>query len=36
MIGKHKVVAHGREECVREDSNINGLEGFWSYAKTFM
>lgn len=34
MIGKHKVVAHGREEYVREDSHINGVEGFWSYAKT--
>jgi len=36
MIGKHKVVAHGREEYVREDSHINGLEGFWSYAKTWL
>ena len=26
MIGKHKVVAHGREEYVREDSHINGLK----------
>lgn len=35
MIGKqHQIVAHGREEYVREDSHINGLEGFWSYAKT--
>ena len=36
MIGKHKVVAHGREEYVREDSHINGIEGFWSYAKTWL
>lgn len=30
------IVAHGREEYVREDSHINGLEGFWSYAKTWL
>lgn len=36
MIGKHQIVAHGREEYVREDSHINGLEGFWSYAKTWL
>ncbi|MDR4512839.1 MAG: IS1595 family transposase [Nitrososphaeraceae archaeon] len=36
MIGKHKVVAHVREEYVREDSHINGLEEFWSYAKTLL
>jgi len=36
MNGKHKVVAHGREEYVREDSHINGIEGFWSYAKTWL
>ena len=28
MIGKHKVVAHEREEYVREDIHINGTEGF--------
>jgi len=36
MIGKHKVVAHGREEYVIEDSHINKLEGFWNYAKTWL
>lgn len=36
MVGKHQIVAHGREEYVREDSHINGLEGFWSYAKTWL
>lgn len=36
MIGKHQVVAHGREEYVREDTHINGIEGFWSYAKTWL
>lgn len=36
MIGKHQIVAHGREEYVREDSHINGIEGFWSYAKTWL
>jgi len=35
MIGKHQIVAHGREEYVREDSHVNGLEGFWSYTKTW-
>ena len=36
MMGKHQVVSHGREEHVREDSHINGIEGFWSYAKTWL
>jgi transposase len=36
MIGKHQVVAHGRDEYVREDTHINGIEGFWSYAKTWL
>ena len=36
MIGKHQIVPHGREEYVREDTHINGLEGFWSYAKTWL
>jgi transposase len=32
-IGKHQIVA----EYVREDtSHINGIEGFWSYAKTWL
>jgi transposase len=37
LIGKHQVIAHGHEEeYVREDTHINGIEGFWSYAKTWM
>lgn len=34
--GKHKVVAHGIEEYVKEDAHINGIEGFWSYAKVWL
>ena len=34
--GMHKTVSHGRDEYVREDAHINGIEGFWSYAKTWM
>ena len=37
LIGKHQIIAHGMEEYVREDtSHINGIEGFWSYAKTWV
>ncbi len=38
LIGKHhQVIAHSREEYVRgEDTHINGIEGFWSYAKTWL
>jgi len=36
MRGKHKVVFRGRDEYVRGDAHINGMEGFWSYAKTWM
>jgi transposase len=36
MMGKHQVVSHGREEYVREDTHINGIEGFWSYSKTWL
>lgn len=36
MRGKHKVVSHGRDEYVRGDVHINGMEGFWSYAKNWM
>jgi transposase len=37
LIGKHQIIAHGMEEYVREDtSHINGIEGFWSYAKTWL
>lgn len=36
LIGKHQVVAHVSEEYVRDNSHINGIEGFWSYAKTWL
>ena len=36
MRGKHKVVSHGMDEYVRDDAHINGIEGFWSFAKTWM
>ncbi|MGC2431941.1 MAG: transposase [Nitrososphaeraceae archaeon] len=35
LIGKHKMILHGKEEYVRDEAtHINGIEGFWSYAKT--
>ena len=34
--GGHKIVSHGADEYVRDDAHINGIEGFWSYAKTWM
>ena len=37
LIGKHQIIAHGIEEYVREDTtHINGIEGFWSYAKAWL
>jgi len=37
LIGKHQIIAHGMEEYVRENTtHINGIEGFWSYAKTWL
>ena len=36
LIGKHQVVAHVTEEYVRDNSHINGIEGFGSYAKTWL
>src|SRR2546428_11772025 len=34
LIGKHQIIAHKMEEYVRDDTtHINGIEGFWSYAK---
>jgi len=34
--GKHKRVTHKRDEYVREGVHLNGIEGFWSYAKTWL
>jgi transposase len=38
MRGKHRMIAHGVEEYVREsgDAHISGIEGFWSYAKIWL
>lgn len=36
MRGRHQVIAHGLEEYVRDDTHINGIEGFWSYSKTWL
>jgi len=32
--GKHLRVDHGRDEFVRGRTHINGIEGFWGYAKS--
>ncbi len=34
VIKKHFRVHHGKDEFVRGNSHINGIESFWSYAKT--
>ena len=31
--GKHNVIRHDKDEFVNERNHINGLEGFWSFAK---
>ena len=37
LIGKHQMILHGKEEYVRDEAtHINGIEGFWSYAKTWL
>ena len=32
--GKHLRVNHGKDEFVRGRAHVNGIEGFWGYAKT--
>lgn len=32
--GKHLRVGHGRKEFVRGRTRINGIEGFWGFAKS--
>lgn len=32
--GTHLRVDHGKDEFVRSKAHINGIEGFWGYAKT--
>lgn len=34
--GKHERVSHKRDEYVREGAHLNGIEGFWSFAKTWL
>lgn len=34
--GKHERVTHKRDEYVREGVHLNGIEGFWSFAKTWL
>jgi transposase len=36
LIGKHNYIYHGNKEYVREDTHINRIEGFWSYAKNWL
>jgi len=31
---RHLRVVHGRGEFARGEAHINGIEGFWGYAKT--
>src|SRR4030042_3116831 len=31
--GKHNVIRHDKDEFAKEKNHINGIEGFWSYAK---
>ena len=32
--GKHLRVDHGKDEFARDKAHINGIEGFWGFAKT--
>ena len=34
--GMHRTVSHSRDEYVRDDAHINGMGGFWSYAKNWL
>jgi transposase len=37
LIGNHQIILHGKDKYVRDDAtHINGTEGFWSYAKTWL
>ena len=31
--GKHNIIKHSEDEFANEKNHINGIEGFWSYAK---
>ena len=31
--GKHNIIKHSQDEFAKEKNHINGIEGFWSFAK---
>ena len=31
--GKHNIIRHDKDEFAKEKNHINGIEGFWSFAK---
>jgi transposase len=31
--GKHNIIRHDKDEFAKDKNHINGIEGFWSYAK---
>ena len=33
QFGKHNIIRHDKNEFVKEKNHINGIEGFWSFAK---
>jgi transposase len=33
QFGKHNIIRHDKDEFAKEMNHINGIEGFWSYAK---
>ncbi len=33
QFGKQNIIRHDKDEFVKERNHINGIEGFWSYAK---
>ena len=34
--GTHRTASHSKDEYVRDDAHINGMEGFWRYAKNWL
>ena len=33
QFGKHNIIKHSEDEFTKGHNHINGIEGFWSYAK---
>jgi len=33
QFGKHNIIRHDKDEFAKDKNHINGIEGFWSYAK---